>query len=252
MNVKPATQTICTFVKKHAPEILMTAGISGFISAAIVTAKVSPAVKERLEYLYDTKGNPKKKEIFKTVLKGYSTPLLLIVASTACCVSSVTVSAKRSAILSTALAGAEFTLSQTKDTVKDLLGEDTLKKVTEKVTEEKVEQQKAVPPSEQKIRPPKNIGKYLAVEASTNQSFYIDDQEDIRKIQNDINEEIFQGFSGIKTLNDYYVLLGVDQTSIGDEGYWDVNSPCQLDIDSTIINGEPAFFVTPKNMAKWR
>lgn len=248
MNGKLIAQTVISFCKAHEPQILTGASIAGFTSAMLMTAKAAPDIKLKNELLEkEKKRKPKFKEKVKANWKTLLPIGIVYATSVYGSVSSCSISMKRNALLATTLAATEVTLGQYKDKTVALLGEKAAKEVTEAVISEKVDA-----PKDQsvKIVPVEEVqakGKMPCWEATTNQKFYAT-MEDIRKVQNDINESILQGFCGYKTLNDYYTELGLDTTSLGDEAWWDTNNLCKIDIEPIIKEGEYALYVNPKNV----
>lgn len=247
MGFKDVTQKVGVFIKKNSPQIMVGFGITGFITSTIMAVKVTPNAKATLERLKHEKEKLTFKDKWK-VAKYYVPAAVVAGCSTACCVGSVSISMKRNAVLATALGAAETTLSNYQKSVIEKVGEETFKEIKSDADKKTLEQQTGTTVTEYKVE--QFNGKYDTFDCS---SFRMCpkkmSEDDIRKIENDINEDIFNSMSGYKTLNDYYDYIGLDETSIGDTLFWDINHRCKLKIDSCIVDNIPRYSVTPTNFS---
>lgn len=139
-----------------------------------------------------------------------------------------------------ALAGAaslaEKTLSDYKDEVKQLIGEEKEQEVSSEVTKKKV--QEKINHDQITMVPSTNSGDDLIIDSITGRAFRAG-LEEIRAHLNDFNHDLI-GCSWC-SLNEWYYQLGIAGTVIGDTIGWPSDTLLDIRFDSTITyEGKPA------------
>ena len=154
-----------------------------------------------------------------------------------------------------ALAGAaslaEKTLSEYKDEVKQLLGEEKEREVASEVVKKSV--QKKIDANEITIVPSTNVGHDLVIDTMTGRAFYAD-LEEVRSHLNDFNHELI-GCTWCD-LNEWYYHLGIPGVALGDHLGWPSDVLLDIRFDSVLTYlGKPAIvldYVTlPKSRMAW-
>lgn len=251
MSIKNIIQKASVFAKKHSPEFMTGIGIISFGSSILMAIRNTPKYNQAVVYAVDKKGAKlNKKEKVKLATKYYVGPVIMFIGGSVSCISACSVSLKRNTALATILAGTEATLETYQKKTLEAVGEQTYEKIKSTVSEEnaKTSEKNGLVFDTNEIIPE---GKVRCIEGFTNQKFYAS-KEDIRKLQNDINELLTNSFNGFCTLNDYVTRLPGDlnPSTVGDELWWDTNHRCKLDIDACEQNGKLYLFVAPKNYTK--
>ena len=82
--------------------------------------------------------------------------------------------------------------------------------------------------------------------------FNFKDVATIKKAQNDINAQILSDVYGWATLNDFYDLLNLPHTDIGDKLGWDLDNRMEIHISAQVTeNGEPCLVIGHDNPPKY-
>lgn len=148
-------KSIQKIVTAHNSEILTGLGIAGAVTSTIFAVKATPKAMRLIEKAEDhgigliSKGDNdqnwtyrplKTKEIVKVTWKCYIPAVTTGVFSIACIIGAQSVNARRTAALATAYKLSEKALSEFKESAAEVIGEEKLKEVKQKVAERKVEQ----------------------------------------------------------------------------------------------------------------
>lgn len=233
---------------KHAPEILVGAGIAGFASTVVMAVKATPKALELIEEEKEAQGVEElsKGDIVKATWKVYVPAAATAVLSTACIISSNRVSSKRITGLSAAYAISEKTLSDYKEKVIETIGEKKEKEVRDKVAEKKLNEN-PVSKNEVVIT---GTGTTLCYD-TMNARYFESDLETIRRAINNLNEELLN--SMYVSLNEFYDELDLKHTRLGYELGWRAEDGLiRAHFSSHIAdNGKPAIVIDFDNMPKY-
>ena len=224
-------------VEKNSPLILATFGVIGFVTATVMSAKVTPMATQVLKKLPRDATHVEKARILAPI---YAPTAGMLLISTACIVASSRLYKQRYLSLLALYS----------------IGEQTLKKWQESIIEE-VGPKKAEKVRERVVAPVGPIPKHLGI--SDNVTLFYDDWsgryfevrsiEVIRQIVNDLNETLL--IEDFVVLNDFYYLLELPPVQIGDSVGWAVmNGNIEIVYDSKIHDDRPcisiSFRVDPK------
>ena len=132
------------FLGKHSPEILTGIGVAGMITTTVLAVKATPKALELIEDKKFELGTDKLTvvETVKTTWKPYVPAVALGIVSISCIVGASAVNYKRNAALATAYTISERTLVKYRDKVVETLGEKKEKEIREKISQDKVDENK--------------------------------------------------------------------------------------------------------------
>lgn len=209
-----------SFVDRHQPEILLSAGLAGLITSTILcgyaTAKVVKLCEQKR--LNEDKDKLTFKEKIKIAWRHYIPVVLSAGIGIACTITSNRVSSRRAAMLAAAYALSETTLQSFQAKTQELIGEKKTKQIKEEVAKEQIAQS--------------NNNKEIIINDDSEQTFF----EPLsgryfkgtwNKIQaacNELNENALGSTTGIYTENDWFEKLGIGTTGSGEKLGWGVPS----------------------------
>lgn len=241
-NVSKLIRSVKKFGSKHAPEILLTAGIVGGVVTVVEAVKATPKALKKIEEVKEEMGveDLSRIEVVKATWKFYVKPAATGVASVVCLVGGNRVGARRSAALITALNLSQSTLSDYKAKMLEVVGEDTAKEVQEKVAQEILD------------RNP--VSNSPVVEITDDEQLFYDymsgryfksSKHKIEAALNKIYGDIVHG-SDYACLNDFYNELGLPHTGTGDLLGWNVDNRPTIDLSraTTTEDGRSAVVMT--------
>jgi Family of unknown function (DUF6353) len=219
-------RSVSQFTKQNSPAILSGIAVAGVIGTAVLAVKATPKAMERIEEgkFYKLADDPEadKKgpfitnvEIVKATWKFYLPAALSGAATIACIVGANTIGARRNAALVAAYALADQTFREYKEHVLEEIGELKERKIHDKMMADHME--KNPPKDGQIIMLPG--GDHLIFESISGR-YFRSDIEKVRRAENEFNQNILTGNVGYASLNDWWDLLGLEPTPMGDELGW--------------------------------
>lgn len=208
-------------LSKHSPEILTGIGISGMIATAVLAAKATPKAILLLEEKADKDGCSIKEisnlEKFKTCWKCYIPATITCVTSAACLIGAQSVNARRNAALAAAYTLSDTALREYKDKVIETIGEKKEQIVRDKIAEERIRKN---PDTNSEVIVTER-GETLCYDSLSGRYFY-SDPETIKQAVNELNETMLNDM--YVSLNEFYDVLGLDHTKLGDDLGWSMDS----------------------------
>lgn len=232
-------------VKKYSPQILTVLGIVGMIGTVIMAIKATPKAEELIdaaeERLREETKNDEavlgKKETAKCLVKAYWSAAAMGVISTVCFVASNYVSGKRETVMATALGVSEAALHRFQEATLETVSKDTMDAIHAKVADKKL---KETPIKESTEVIVASKGETLCFDGYSGR-YFKSDLETIRRIVNDMNEQMLSG--EFISLNDLYFNLGLPEVKLGDDlGWHTFTGGEQIDVKYSARiaeNGEP-------------
>lgn len=208
-------------LRKHSPEILTGIGIASMVGSTVLAVKATPKAAQLIEdkkyELEVDKLTPV--ETVKATWKCYVPATLSAASGIACLIGANTVQARRTAALATAYTLSESALKEYKEKVIETIGEKKEQAVRDGIDKDRLAKN---PVSRNEVIIT-NKGNTLCYDHWSKRYFYSDIQT-IRKIQNDLNEQLLTDIGGRVTLNDLYYELGLEPLpTIGDDLGWYVD-----------------------------
>lgn len=215
---------------KHSPAILTGVGIVGMLGTTIMAVKATPKalrlIEERKRELEcDELTVP---ETIKTAWKCYIPAVVTGVTSTACLIGASSVHARRNTALLTAYNLSQAALSEYKDKVIEVVGEEADRKIQHDIVKDRIE--KNPPATNELVVLRHDYDRYY--DAAYGKYFESNERE-IEKAMNTINREIVRDMYA--SLNGFYIELGVDPIDVGDDVGWNIDDgPIEIEYDSIL------------------
>ncbi len=207
------------FASKHAPKILTCAAIAGVALTAITSHR---AGVKATKIVLINEPDATLKERLKLTWQEYVAPVAfgLVTAITILQLNRVH-SARTKAVV--ALYGlAQTALSEYKDKVKDVLGERKARQMDDDIAKERMEK-----------TPRTNVTQLMECKTGHlcydkyTARYFVSSMEELRKIQNDVNDLILRDL--YISLNEVYYMLGLDECELGNELGWGWDTTGQLE-----------------------
>lgn len=218
---KGILNTVGQKVNDNSPELLIGIGLAGMFASTVMAVKVTPKVHSLIEIereIREAEGEPDltKMDIIKIGVKPYLPAVIGYCVSAACIIGANSVNSKRNAILLSAYKLGEKTLTEYKDAVIEVIGEEKEKEVKDIVSRKRM--------SEDPVSTAEVIftgkGESLCYDTISGRYFQCD-VDKIKKSVNDINYILLQDMYA--SLNDFYELIGIDAVSIGSSMGWNID-----------------------------
>lgn len=215
-------------ITKHSPEILTGIGIAGMFTTTILAVKATPKALRICEIVKEEHEEPKKIDYIKATWKCYVPAAVTGVVSTACLIGASSVNLKRNAALATAYQISQTAITEYRDKVIETVGEETEKVVREKVAEEKVKKNPA-PPNEVIMVEGED---FYCLDTITGR-YFRSTKHKIEDAVIDVNNRLWSEM--YISLNEFYDMLGLPRTRIGDEIGWTIeDGKVEAFVDSII------------------
>lgn len=235
-NFKALANSAKQTVSKHSPQILLGVGIAGMITSTILAVKATPKAIQIIEQKKKEENVEKLNatETVKATWKCYIPAVVTGVSATVCLIGSNSVSSKRAAAIATAYEISKTTLNEYKDKVVEAVGEEKEKVIRDEITKDKV---KNDPINESTIIVTGD-GDVLCYDSLSGQ-YFKSSLDKIHKAENEVNYRLLD--ENYISLNAFYDMVGIRNTSLGDDLGWNVDSgQLKIDISSQIAeNGQP-------------
>lgn len=230
-------------ISKNSSSILTGFGIVGLITTVTLAIKATPKASQLLyEKKYDLDRALNTVETIQTVWKCYIPTAVVGLATIACIVSSNSINTKRNAALASIYALTEKAMQEYQAKVVEVIGKNKEEKIKDQVIEDQVI---ANPVSKNTIIMTKK-GETLCYDKLSSR-YFRSDLEHIRRSQNDFNQSLLQEM--YKTLNEFYDLIDLENTKLGQSMGWKVENGMLEIIFSAKISdeGEPCIVLDYRN-----
>lgn len=241
-NVTRLFRSAKKFGSKHAPEILLAVGIGGMVATVVTAVKATPKalkeIEEKKEELEVEELTPV--ETIKATWKCYVPATITCVASIACLIGGNRVGARRSAALITALNLSQTALSEYKEKIVEVVGDEKAQEIKEKVAKEIIDKHP--------------VSTTPVINADLDEQLFYDymsgryfksNKNKIEAALNKIYGDIVHG-ADYACLNDFYNELGLPHTGTGDILGWNVDHRPEIDLSraTTTDDGRSAIIMS--------
>lgn len=194
-----------------SPIALTILGCSGVIATAVTAVKATPKALKIIEKEFEDVP-PTKKEAVEATWKCYIPSAIIGIATIGCIIGSTGISYKSQASLISAYTLLERSYKEYKDKVKELFGEDGEREVKASIVRDHFMEGDHIPTP---------LGEKLI--------FYIDHYEDffertmleVKDAEYELNRKFTR--EGLVTLNDFFRLLDLPETEIGELIGWNID-----------------------------
>lgn len=225
--------------KEHSPVILSTIAAAGVVTTAVLAAKATLKAKERLGEIAPSQITPKK-DVVKAVWMLYIPAGLSGAATIACIIGANKIGARQNAALLAAYTLADQSFKQYKDEVLEQIGDVKERKIGEAVA---LKQMDNNPPNTEVILV--EGSDVLCYDTITGRRFR-NDHESIRRAANEIDSRVLHDMYA--SLNEFYILIGLDPVAIGDELGWNIDRRIELVFGSKLLDGTPCLSIGYKQL----
>lgn len=240
LNVAKIIKEIETVVTKHSPEILTGIGIAGMVTTTVLAVRATPKATQLIEAKKNENETDKLTavETVKTTWKCYIPAVVTGAFSISCLVGASATNLRRNAALATAYKLSETALIEFKDAIAETIDEKKIQEVRDKVAEKRIEKN---PVSKTDVIMT-DKGTTLCYDSLSGRYFY-SDMDSLKKAENELNRQIINNM--YQSLNDFYDLLGIEYSRMGDEVGWNLdNGTVELSFSSQLADdGRPCLVV---------
>ncbi len=226
---KSFVYTLGKTAAKHAPEVLTGFGIAGMFTSVVLAIRATPKAMriiedERKRGAEAFEGYEVPKEnVPALVWKCYIPTAAVCLGAVICFISANAVHAKRSAALTAAYALSESALFDYRQKVTDTIGEKKEELIHAAVVQDKMNKQ---PPAKSEVIIT-GTGDTLCFDAFAGRYFH-SDKAKIDRAVNDLNRMILS--EDFASLNDFYDLIGLKHTELGDSLGWNSKHRGYVDV----------------------
>lgn len=212
MNYNGILKFIKKYGTKYAPEILIGFGMMSIIKSQIESIKVTPVANNEIKKIQNSNSENKRKIIdtSKVVFKYYGKPIFLTSMSFILILKANSININRYTAITAAYKLSEKTLDNYKESIHEIVGTKKEKEIKDNIAKNIVEN---------------NTDTYIHVNRGTtlcmdsiSGRYFMSEMENLKEAVNDFNAILLTDSSA--SLNDFYDLLGLNQTSIGEELGW--------------------------------
>lgn len=223
-------------LRDNSPTILTSFGVSGTLTTAYLASKASFKASEIIRQ-HDVTRPLNRKDLFKErfglVWKLYIPAAISGAVTIGCIIGAAKIGNRRMAAVTAAYSLSEKAFTEYKDKVTEKFGKNKEQSVRDEIAQDKVKQNA---PSSQQILMA-GPGNVLCCELYTGR-YFTSDIESLRKAQNEINAKIVREVYA--TLNDFYYIIGLSQTSYSGDIGWDSYKLMELEFSTVLTNdGKP-------------
>lgn len=231
MNAKHLIKATGETIAKHSPQILTGIGVAGLVSTAVLAVRATPKAllilqeegSERLECQWedvtidDAFEVIPKKEIVEITWKCYIPAIVTGAVSIACIIGATTIQNRRAAALASVYSLSELALKEYQEKVKETIGEGKELKVRDEIMRDRI----ANDPIAGKEVILTKRGDFICYDTISGR-YFKSNMEDVRRAVNDLNEQLINEM--YISLNEFYDLLGLSHTKLGNDMGWSMES----------------------------
>lgn len=238
MNFKELTSKGLNFIQKNQSTILTALGVAGLVSTAGLTAHATYRAMNKVQEAGYAIEDLTIKERFLLTWRMYIPPVVMGGVSIACIIGAHSADTKKNAALAGLYAITEETLQDYRQKVIEKIGEKKEEEIHGEVMQERLDKN---PVSKNQVLLT-GKGETLVYDSCSGR-YFKSDIETIRKIVNDLNQEMLFGFQWMG-LNDLYCALGIGAVKMGEEIGWTPDNLIDIKFDTMIAdNGEPCLVI---------
>jgi hypothetical protein len=227
MQVMKIAKNLAGRISENSPTILTGAAIAGLVTSVIFAVKATPRaiilIEEENEKRWKETPNDEEPELLTTIdivkltWRCYIPTAGMLIATGACIIGANSINQKRYAALATAYTLSETAFREYKQKVVETLGKNKEQKLRDEIAADRIKEN---PPTPNEVIFSKK-GEVLCYESLTKR-YFKSDYEHIRRIVNDLNDQLFS--EGFVTMNDMFWALGLDMMRPYDGIGWDVTT----------------------------
>lgn len=199
---------LALFTKENASSILTGVGAVGVVATAVTTAKATPKAMALIQNAENQK-NEELSALDKIIIAGPAyIPSILIGASTIACIFGANhLNKQKQEAITAAYMMLDNSYKKYKDKVKEVCGEETEQKIREEIAKDGFEIEYSDIDSEKKLF-------YEPI----SERYFESTIEEIQRAEYELNHKLI--LNDYANINDFYKLLGLAPTKVGDKIGW--------------------------------
>jgi Family of unknown function (DUF6353) len=238
--------TLTSIVKKvgkltadNSPSILTVIGVTGTLTTAYLTGRASFKAAEIIrktayEEGYATEQTIEMKRRVELVWKEFVPATATGLLTVAAIIGANRIGTRRAAALAAAYTLSEKAFEQYREKILEKLGPAKEQTARDEIAAARMRE---TPPGEVIIT---GNGNVLFMDQYTGRYFQ-SDMETVKGAVNKLNYELNQNMYA--SLNDFYGMIGLDATSVGEELGWTSDKLMDVDFSATIVDGKPCICI---------
>lgn len=230
---------ISSFTNRNAPTILTTMATVGIFATAVLTGKATLEAADKVRKMEKRIGGSLTTiEIIEVSWRFFIPPAILAIGTSAAVIGVHSIHTKRATALLSAYTITDTAFREYQSKVANVLGDKKEHALREEIAAEQIRKN---PPPENRETIVIGSGTVLCLEISTGRYFW-SDMEKIRQAQNTINARIIHDMSASQ--NEFYSLIGIPQTPVGDQLGWNIDSMMDIIFGSELDpDGKPCLSI---------
>lgn len=237
-SIKNGATHLIFLAQRHSKELLVVAELGSLLGAVYsgisVTPKVTRMVDEENKTRKENGQDPLTPgRVVANYGKYYIPTIGFVVVCGTCCILSCHIANKQVAAAMGLYTMSEKAFDEFKEKTKELYGERKAEKVSEAVIDDHLTKK---PSGNQQIIFASASGRYRCYETWTRQ-YFISDIESLRRLDNDINDDLNGDTFGYISLKEVYDRMGVPFDDIVDESTGEVIYSCAEDLGFNNFSG---------------
>lgn len=232
-------QAVSNIVNRNAPTILTVAGTAGVFATAILTGKATLEAADKVRHVEKTiERSLTTVEILEVSWRYFIPPVVLAIGTTSAIIGLNSIHTKRATALLSAYSITDTAFREYQSKVAGVLGEKKERSLREEIAADQIRKN---PPPENRETIIIGSGDVLCLEVTTGRYFW-SDMEKIRQAENTINRRLINDMSASQ--NEFYSLIGIPQTSLGDQLGWNVDQMMEIIFGSALDpKGQPCLSI---------
>lgn len=210
-------KTVSAKASEHAPKIWLGVGIGSMLMGTFFAASATPkAIAICNELREQSEEEPRKIDYVKATWKLYIPSVVMNAAGVACLIGSDSINAKRNAALAAAYNFSRTALMEYREKVIETIGERKEEGIRDKIADDHMVHNPVVS-TEIFVTGKGNTRCYESISGR----YFMSDYDKIVKVGNELNTRIINEM--YISLNEFYGMLGLEDTSIGDYLGWNTD-----------------------------
>jgi len=214
------------FASDNAPTILTAIAVAGVATTAIMASKASVQAHDHLQEV-----DPENEAEFKVKVaetwKFYIPTVAVGTATIACVIGANTVNTTRAAAMASAFTLSETAFREYKEKVKEQVGANKEQKIRDDIAQDEV-RKNPINPSTVIITGNGDVNCYEALSGR----YFKSNKQTLQNAEIKINQRIIH--ENYASLNDFYHLIGLEDTDMGEELGWTTDMLLDLEFSATL------------------
>lgn len=242
MDLSTVYTRVVSNLAKNSPALLTGFAVAGLVGTVVLAVKATPAAYDLLNSESvdrEAEDIPPMTTIekVKVAYKPYIPAAVLGAVTIGCIVGANHVSSRRTAALASAYSLTEASLREYQTKVKEVVGEKKVTEIKDAIAQDRLDNN---PVTDRTILLT-GKGETLMYEALSGR-YFKSDIETIRRIQNDINQQLISDMW--VSLNEMYDALDLEHVRMGDDLGWEPSNMLQFDFSSKLAtDGTPCLVI---------